>query len=265
MIPLSDINAINLKINDVEAKKGETVSVNVSISKLDADWNLDSYSFKLGFDKRTVQFVDVNIDGTLSTIAPTVDLSTDENELTVTYHSETILSSTNNSATLIKLLFKTKGYGESVLDLIEGTVTSASDSVTNIAFLNDGKIKIPIKKQISWLSIYKDNNHKNNIFNPWLNERITIEYGSKITVGTASSKAIIRIYDVQGRLVATPVNKNMDDANAYGLSTYLWDGRDRNRNLLPVGVYYCHLEIINRVTGDSETTIQPIVVASKLN
>jgi flagellar hook assembly protein FlgD len=76
-------------------------------------------------------------------------------------------------------------------------------------------------------------------------------------------KAIIRIYDVQGRLVATPVNKNI--GNLIGINRELWDGRDYNRKLCPIGVYYCHYELIERSTGKKETTIQPIVIKSILD
>ena len=263
MIPLADINAISVKINDVEAKKGGTTAVSIVVSKLEADWALTDYTIKLGFDKRIVEFVDADISSTLSTDMPEIDLSASEDSVTVRYTGSSVLSSTTNNAVLVKLLFHTKYYGESLLNLTQASFTDTANVTINAALLSDGKIKIPIKKRISWLNIYNIKNQK-NIFNPWLQEKLTIEYGSLITVGAVSCKAIIRIYDVQGRLVATLVNKNMDDANQYGISTYIWDGKDRNRTLLPIGVYYCHLEIIDRVKGDSETTIQPIVVAAEL-
>jgi hypothetical protein len=31
---------------------------------------------------------------------------------------------------------------------------------------------------------------------------------------------------------------------------------------VPIGLYYCHLEIIERSTGHKEETVQPIVVKS---
>jgi hypothetical protein len=58
------------------------------------------------------------------------------------------------------------------------------------------------------------------------------------------------------------VNKNIGTSN--GIESIPWDGRDKNKNLLPIGVYYCHAEIIDRVTGNSETAIQPIVIAAEL-
>lgn len=258
MVPLADINNISLSIGDIEAKKGEIKAVSVLVSKLESDWDINRYTFKVGFNKRILSFVDIDISSTLSNIRPEVDLSAKEDSVYITYDdTESIFSATNNEV-LIKLLFRTLSYGESVLDL---TTCTFNDTI-NAPILTDGRIRIPIKKKLAWLSVWNDNYNKKNIFNPWQNQKITIEYGALIQSGVANAKAIIRIYDVQGRLVATPINKIINASD--GIEYLLWDGRDKNRNLLPIGVYYCHLEIIDRVTGDSETTVQPIVVAAEL-
>jgi hypothetical protein len=256
MIPLADINTISLKVDEVEAKKGETKAVNVLVSKLEESWGLTKYTFKVGFNKRILSFVDVDIASTLSASLPDLVLSPQEDSITVTYQGTTPIVSDVNNGVLIKLLFKTNSYGESVLDLTGGIF---NDTLT-ASLLNDGKISIPIKKRLAWLSIYNDDYNKKNIFNPWLYQKITIEYGSLLNPGITTCKAIIRIYDVQGRLVATPINLNMSNS----IEHFEWNGRDRNGNLLPIGVYYCHLEIIDRVNGKSETTTQPIVVAAEL-
>jgi len=72
----------------------------------------------------------------------------------------------------------------------------------------------------------------------------------------------VRIYDAQGRLVATPVNRNI--GSSLGIENYVWDGRDYMTNKLPIGLYYCHLEIIDRATGHKESTVQPIVIKAKM-
>jgi len=259
MIPLADINTISLKIEEVEATKGQTKAVPVLVSKLEASWGITRYTFKVGFNKRILSFVDVDNSSTLTPTIPEITLSAKEDSVIITYtgaEGSDPLESAVNNGILIKLLFKTFSYGESALDLTQG---SFNDSIS-VSLLTDGKVSIPIKKSMSWLSIYNDNYNKKNIFNPWLNQKITIEYGSLLQVGVATCKAIIRIYDVQGRLVATPINVNMTNSIEY----LVWNGRDRNGTVLPIGVYYCHLEIINRATGNSETTIQPIVVAAEL-
>jgi hypothetical protein len=258
MIPLADINTVSLKLESVEAEKGKSVPVNVTVSKLEESWNIRKYSLKVGFNKRILSFEDVSIENTLSDVLPEITLSALEDSVLITYESDSAIVSPTNNGILLKLIFRTLSYGESVLDL---THASLNDTIS-INLLTDGKITIPIQKKIAWLNIYNDNYNKKNIFNPWLNQKITIEYGCLVQTGVASSKAIIRIYDPQGRLVATPVNKIIESAN--GIEFYSWDGRDRNKNLLPIGLYYCHVEIIDRVTGNAETTVQPIVVAAEL-
>lgn len=258
MVPLADINTVSVRIAEVEAKKGETKAVDVTISKTEASWNLNKYMIKFGFNKRIMSFVDVDITSTLSSVEPLITLSANEDSVTISYDSTTPVISPTNNGLLIKLLFKIHSYGESVIDLTHGKL----NETINVSILTDGKVRIPIKKKVAWLSVWKDNLNKKNIFNPWLNEKITIEYGCLIQPGIAASKAIIRIYDVQGRLVATPINTTITATD--GIEYLLWDGRDRNKNLLPIGVYYCHLEIIDRVTGESEAVVQPIVIASKL-
>jgi flagellar hook assembly protein FlgD len=108
----------------------------------------------------------------------------------------------------------------------------------------------------AYLSIRNDNNDK-NIFNPYQNERLTIKYGFKPGYST---KTIVRIYDLKGRLVYTPVNKVHS-----ALGEYTWDGRDSNRELVDIGTYICQVEVVVRETGDKYITDQPIVVAGQLN
>jgi hypothetical protein len=35
-------------------------------------------------------------------------------------------------------------------------------------------------------------------------------------------------------------------------------------NLVPTGVYYCHIEIVNRTTGTKERTVQPVVIKARM-
>ena len=58
-------------------------------------------------------------------------------------------------------------------------------------------------------------------------------------------KAIVRIYDAQGKLIATPINKNI--SNPLGEIPVGWPRLYDAR--VPIGLYYCHLEIIERSTG----------------
>jgi hypothetical protein len=266
MIPTADINTISLKLDDVEVEKGKTVEVDAVVSKTEESWNLTKYQFTFSFNPRIVRFADADITSTLSDVLPEVELSVNEDQVTISYESINPIVSPNNNGLLLKLFFRTMSYGETSIDL---TSASFNDTI-DVSILTDGNIKVGISKRIAWLSVFRDDLDKKNIFNPWLNEKISIEFGSLMVPGVASCKAILRIYDIQGRLVATPFNGVIDTdtvsgySTATGLRTILWNGRDRNRNLLPIGVYYCHLEIIDRTDGHSETTVQPIVIASQL-
>lgn len=265
MIPTADINNITLRAEDVEAKKGETKAVRVFVSRTEESWNLKKYTFKFKFNRRILRFVDADVEGTLSSADPSIELNATEDEVTINYSGDSPIVSPNNNGLLVNLYFYTESYGESVIDLLTGKFSYPGDTTDvdiNVAVLADGRIRIPIKTKLAWLSIYNNDYNKKNIFNPYLNQKITIEYGCLVQPGVSSSKAILRIYDSQGRLVVTPINKIIDTAS--GIETIAWDGRDKNKNLLPVGLYYCHLEVIDRVTGRSDVTTQPVVIGSKL-
>ena len=118
-----------------------------------------------------------------------------------------------------------------------------------------------INRNIAFLNIGRSGSTKNS-FNPELNEKITIEYGCRAVATGINTRAIVRIYDAQGRLVSTPVNKTI--TSSLGIESIQWDGRDTNMKLLPIGLYYCHLEVIDRASGAKEVTVQPIVIKSNL-
>ncbi len=264
LVPLADINTVSLDVMEVEAEKGEIVPVDVIVSKLEESWNVTRYSFTVSFNQRILEFVDADITSTVSSTMPDIELTAMEDSVVIIYQSDNALVSQTNSGVLLKLLFKTLSYGKSDLDLTAGWLSTATDSV-DFAILNDGSITIPIQKRLAWLSIWTENDdkyNKKNIFNPWLNQEIWIEYGCLVQAGVPSSKAIIRIYDSQGRLVHTPINEIVETSN--GIDSYLWDGRDKNKNLLPIGLYYCHLEVIDRASGKSDTAVQPIIIAAEL-
>ena len=94
-------------------------------------------------------------------------------------------------------------------------------------------------------------------FNPRNGETFAIQYGSKY-----DDKAIVRIYNAEGKLVFEPVNKKIQSIN--GLDTYRWNGRDDDHKLLPIGLYICHLESIDRDDGSKKTAQAPIVIGAPL-
>ncbi len=237
--------------------------LDIFTSRLRPAYGVENYSMTLKFDPTMVKFEGVVYDSTLTLSMPEWELSADETTLTVFYDAWTTgdyqggpMVSAADNMVLLSLLFRPLKFGDATIVFDE---FKYNDVV--IQNTQNGSIAVKVNRRIAFLDIFNDVNHK-NIFNPQLNEKITIKYGCQVTSAGINAKAIVRIYDAQGRLVHTPVNKNIAAAN--GIESYTWNGRDSNMNLLPIGMYYCHLEIIERNTGHREETVQPIVIRSLL-
>jgi len=94
-------------------------------------------------------------------------------------------------------------------------------------------------------------------FNPYNGETFPIEFGSR-----KDDKAILRIYNAEGKLVFQP--KNIIISTPDGVGTYNWNGKDKENKLVPLGLYICYLEVINPETGSKKTAKAPIVVGAPL-
>ncbi|MCK4312747.1 MAG: lamin tail domain-containing protein [Candidatus Cloacimonetes bacterium] len=94
-------------------------------------------------------------------------------------------------------------------------------------------------------------------FNPYAGEKFPIEFASK-----SGDKAILRIYNAEGKLVFTP--QNIIISGPTGITHYNWNGRDKNHKLLPLGLYICYLEVIEANTGKKKTAKAPIVIGAPL-
>jgi len=80
---------------------------------------------------------------------------------------------------------------------------------------------------------------------------------AKITYNTsATSKITMKIYNVKGNVVKTLIQQQDGGTNKYEM----WDGKDDDGNIVPVGVYVVHLEATDRVTGSVEKKSKTIVV-----
>ncbi|MDD4676834.1 MAG: hypothetical protein PHH97_04450 [Candidatus Cloacimonetes bacterium] len=229
------------------------VSMNLISTKIKAEWGVQSYSVSFKLNPACIHFSGFDTEGTLTPSIPDYYISSagDTISYTVTYQDGLIYN--QNDALLIKILVKPLVYGESVIELV-----SFKYNDTNVLNLNDGSLVTKLQKKTAYLDISKIGDKK-NIFNPEMGEQIIISYGTKTGY---LSKAIVRIYDAQGRLVYTPVHTNITSST--GIENFIWNGRDANLKLLPPGLYYCHLEVIDRSSGDKDNTVQPIVIKSAL-
>ena len=94
-------------------------------------------------------------------------------------------------------------------------------------------------------------------FNPYSGESFHIEFGAEL-----NDKAILRIYNAEGKLERTLFNDII--TNLTGINQYDWDGRDKENNLLPLGLYICFLEVIDTEAGNKKTAKAPIVIGAPL-
>jgi len=256
LVQIDDVSNATVRVQTTNAEIDTPVDVNIISSRIKPEWGVSSYSAYIRFDPDKVRFNGLKVDETMTAFEPEYWISDAGDSLYVLYQSQEPITSGADDQTLFKLDLTPTSYGESFIQL----VSFAYDN-TPIQSINSGKLLVPIRSSIAWLNVTNPKNSR-NIFNPELNEELTIEYGCQTSAAGINVKAIVRIYDAQGRLVYTPVNTNI--SNALGIESFKWDGRDQMRNRLPIGVYYCHLEVIERSTGHKETTVQPLVIKSIL-
>ncbi len=97
----------------------------------------------------------------------------------------------------------------------------------------------------------------NKPFVPDRGEQLMIEYSA----GSENTHVTIRIYDLGGRLVTT-----LFDGEGLPLkTTKIWDGRNQIGELVPLGAYICHLEVVNNDNGKTTRKVAPIVVGTVLS
>lgn len=229
------------------------ISMSLLSTKIKSEWGVMSYSVTFKVNPAVLIFSGLDIDSTLTHEMPDFHISAGGDTISWTYVSQDGIISPTNDALLIKILVRPLAYGEHTIDII-----SFKYNDTEVNNLIDGSVISKIQKKIAYLNIGKQGDKK-NIFYPERGEEIIISYGTKTGY---LSKAVVRIYDAQGRLVYTPVHKNITSAT--GIEEYKWNGRDSNMKLLPPGLYYCHLEVTDRSNSDKDNTVQPIVIKSAL-
>ena len=76
---------------------------------------------------------------------------------------------------------------------------------------------------------------------------------------------IIRVYDLSGRFITSLVDKYYSKAGNVDRKedSSAWDGRDRLGQIVAPGTYIMHIEVMNPVTGETQTDAAPVVVGVK--
>jgi len=92
-------------------------------------------------------------------------------------------------------------------------------------------------------------------YNIYENEKVEIRYTAK-----AGAKVVMRIYNSEGKLMATPANLVAGGT----VAPVIWNGRDNDYRLVEPGLYICSLEVQDRNSGKKEAYTAPIVVGMRL-
>lgn len=243
-------------LGGANASVNQNVEIPITVTALDSVWAINKFNCKVSYQSSMLEFLNTNTTGTLLAnlaATDTLTVTPSGDTLYIYYSGNTVLKSNQDGEALINLEFKAKQYGTVALGLQNFSFNTTTLPTTSLV---GGTVTVPITKKTAYLRIFNSRNDK-NIFNPRMSEKITIEFG-----GISNSKAIVRVYDAQGRMVATLFNQVISSPN--GLTQYQWDGRDSDHNLLPIGVYICHVEVIDRSNGGEHTTSQPIVIGAPL-
>ena len=79
------------------------------------------------------------------------------------------------------------------------------------------------------------------------------------------SRVIISIYDLSGRYITSLVDKYYSNSGIVKRDedSSAWDGRDQLGQIVAPGTYIMHMEVMNPVTGETQTDAAPVVVGVK--
>lgn len=92
------------------------------------------------------------------------------------------------------------------------------------------------------------------------------EYSFRFKISVTDFEFRLRIFDTEGRLVRTLYDNRFDDPILPGFfKNVAWDGRNDTYELVRAGMYIAHFSIVDIETGTEETTVMPVVVASRLD
>jgi hypothetical protein len=94
---------------------------------------------------------------------------------------------------------------------------------------------------------------------PFLPERGEI-LAIKYSAGDNNTNTTMRIYDLAGRLVTTL----LDETGSSFANVKKWNGRNQVNDLVPLGAYILHYEVVNNTSGKSWQKVAPIVVGTVL-
>ena len=106
-----------------------------------------------------------------------------------------------------------------------------------------------------------------NTFLPRLGELYPITFTVPPEVASGRGQALLRIYDMRGRLQRTLFDSRFESASFTNNRVVRdWDGRDDRMNYVPAGAYVVHLLVsFERGDEDTQQLQMPVVVATRLD
>jgi len=99
-------------------------------------------------------------------------------------------------------------------------------------------------------------------FLPRLGETIPV-----IFTASSNAETIVRIFDMEGRVVRTMFDSRFDGAASVveeDPTRRDWDGRNDRYEIMPAGMYIVHLSVVDKFDGEQTTLTVPAVVATRL-
>jgi hypothetical protein len=259
MLQVDSVANAQIRVQSITAEIDESKTIPLTTSRLKFAWGISSFETVIKIDPAKLEFEGLDITGTLlNQVLPEYTISDDGTQISIVYVGQDPLVTNEDEVALFNLLFKPISYGETMIQVLSFKYDTTP---LNSNSLYPGKVSVPIRERMAWLNIANSTDGR-NIFDPTMNEKLSISYGSRLGTAGVNARAIVRIYDGKGRLVATPVNTVI--SSALGIETFMFDGRDSIMRYLSPGFYYCNLEIVERETGRKDTAIQPIVIRANL-
>ena len=129
----------------------------------------------------------------------------------------------------------------------------ATDNEGNTVSSGERNISVLLRRPVSDIALVI---HP-KAYNIYEGDNVDISYFVK-----SGDVVVINIYNSEGKLVATPVNRitGSDD----GINFFRWDGRDKDFRLVEPGLYICHMEVRDRTSGAIRNATTPIVIGTRL-
>ncbi len=100
-------------------------------------------------------------------------------------------------------------------------------------------------------------------FLPTMGETFPIRFVSK-----PQSETKLRLFDQSGRIVITLFDSRFNGSPSTltdAPTVVVWDGLDNTYQRVRAGMYIAHLSVVNNATGEEETVVAPVVVATRLS